>query len=596
MNDSQPEQQASSQSPPPASPSSPSRRGAAFLRQTLRRSKGALWAVGLFSFFINLLMLTASMYSMQLFDRVLTSRSINTLVYLTVLAILCFAILWLLDLARGQVMASISAWFDDRLGPRLFAGTVAGHGPVATGPAATAPLRDLATLRGFLVGPNLFPILDAPWSPVLLVVLFLLHPLIGIVALVGGAILFALGLIHEKWTKAAYERAGNLAAEGIFDCDAVVRNADSVRAMGLVSHIMARWKSRNTLVIGYTQHATFRANFIASLSRAVRQVLQVMVLAFGAWLTLKGEMSSGALIASTILVARTLAPVEQAISGWRQAVSAAQAYNRIGMFIEHAESHEADGLLFSVKGRIVAEDIIYLHPSNREPTLRGVSFAIEPGDSVAILGPSGSGKTTLARLLAGALKPNAGAVRIDGIEVTAWNPDNRGQYVGFLPQTVELFRGTVGENIARMTKTQPALANEAAELAKAHDTVQSLTSGYQTRIGDGGTGLSGGQRQKIGLARAVFGGPKIVILDEPNAHLDQQGEAALYETMRELKKRGTTVIVVTHRAGVLEHVDKIMILREGRIAAYGPRAEVLARIAPPASARVHAVKPGGAHA
>ena len=320
------------------------------------------------------------------------------------------------------------------------------------------------------------------------------------------------------------------------------------------------------------------------------------MLAFGAWLTLKGEMSSGALIASTILVARTLAPVEQAISGWRQATSAGQAYRRIGAFIEQAESHESDALLFNVKGRIAAEEIIYLHPNNREPTLRGVSFTIEPGESVAILGPSGSGKTTLARLIAGAIKPNAGAIRIDGIEVTSWNPENRGPHIGFLPQSVELFRGTVGENIARMTKSTPALAHEAAEFARAHETIQGLQSGYETRIQDAGVGLSGGQRQKIGLARAVYGKPKIVVLDEPNAHLDQQGEAALYETLRDLKSRGVTVVVITHRAGLLDHVDKIMILRDGRVAAYGPRAEVLARLAPPGTARIHAVKPGGAHA
>jgi PrtD family type I secretion system ABC transporter len=574
----------------------PKRKGAAFLRQTLRRCRRALVATAVFSCFINILMLTASLYSLQLFDRVLTSRSISTLIYLTVIALVAFAVLWLLDLARAQVMSIAATWIEERMGPRLFAGAVAGHAPVNPGPATTQPLRDLALIRNFLGGPYLFPILDAPWAPVILVALFFLHPLLGSIAIVGTLVLLGLAIANDLLTRTAQERQAALTAESNYDCDVATRSVDSVRAMGLIGALTRAWKTRQALITGYTRHASFRANLIGSLSRVIRQVLQIFILAAGAWLTLSGEISPGALIASTILVARALAPVEQAIGSWRQVAAAREAHRRIGAFIENAETQSAPAKIMKPIGRVRAEEVIYLHPGTREPTLRGVTFSLEPGDFLAIVGPSGSGKTTLARLLVGALKPNAGAVRFDGIDITAWDPEDRGPQIGFLPQAVELFRGTIEENIARMREVPSAAVVKATELARAHELVQSLPNGYQTAIGEGGLGLSSGQRQRIGMARAIFGNPKFIVMDEPNAHLDQLGEAALAEAVTELKRRGTTLVIITHRTNLLELVDKVLILREGRVAAFGPRTEVLTRIAQHATAaRAQPARPEGAH-
>jgi len=574
----------------------PVKKGAAFLRQALRRCRQALTAAIVFSFVINLLMLTASLYSLQLFDRVLTSRSIDTLLYLSLLALIAFGIQCLLDLTRSQVMTAIGTWIDERLGPSLYAGGVAGHAPVALGPAATQPLRDLGQLRNFLVGPHLSSFFDAPWAPVLLLLLFFLHTLIGAIALVGAIVLLGLAFLNEYWTKVANERAAALTAESIYDSDVAVRNADAIRAMGMMPALAERWNARNALAIGYVRHAALRGNVITSLSRTTRQVLQAAVLGVGAWLTLKNELTSGALIASTILVSRALAPVEMAIAASRQAIAARQSYRRIGTFLEASEVRGADATVMEPKGRIAVDNVIYVHPGQREPTLRGVSFALEPGESVAILGPSGSGKTTLMRLLVGALKPSAGAVRFDGIDMTAWDGNARGSFVGYLPQTVELFRGTVEENIARMRTTVPAMVVRAAEMARAHDFIHSLPRGYQTPIGDGGLGLSGGQTQRIGLARALFAKPLFVVLDEPNAHLDQQAEMALHETLREMKEKGMTAVIVTHRQNLLEFVDKLLILREGQVAAFGPRRDVLARLAAQSGVqRMQAVKPGAPH-
>jgi PrtD family type I secretion system ABC transporter len=576
------------------SDTAPVKKGSAFLRQTIRRSRQAVLAMSVFTFGINLLMLTASLYSLQLFDRVLTSRSVSTLIYLSVLALVAFVILWFMEFARGQVASAVGTWFEERVGPRVFAASVAGQGPVMAGPAAAQPLRDVTLLRNFFVGPHLFPIFDAPWAPVMLAILFLMHPLLGIIAIVGAVVLGALALATDVATKTAQERANVLTGEGLYDADTAVRNADSIRAMGLMGQLQQRWSERNSLAMSYVRHAGTRANFLSSLSRAIRQILQVAVLAAGAWLALKGEISSGALVASTILVARALAPVELAVGGWRHAVAARAAYKRLGQFMEVAEPRGADARAMKPRGRITVEDVIMLHPGQREPTLRGISFALEPGESLAIRGPSGSGKTTLARVLVGAVKPSAGTVRFDGIDLSTWDPNDKGANIGYVPQSVEMFRGTIEENIARLRVTVPQQVLKAAELARAHEFIQALPRAYQTPIGEGGQGLSGGQSQRVGLARALFGGPKFVVMDEPNAHLDRQGEHALMQTLRDLKNEGVTVIVITHRSNLLEHVDKVLLLHEGRIAMFGPRKEVLARLEESRLRQVQLAQQGGA--
>lgn len=572
----------------------PVKKGSAFLRQTLRRSRNAVVAAGVFTFAINLLMMAAALYSLQLFDRVLTSRSVSTLIYLTVLVVIAFGILAFIDFARGQVMTAVGTWFEERLGPRVFAGSVAGRGTATPGPEAAQPLRDVTQLRGFLAGPYLPPIFDAPWAPVMMLVLFLLHPLLGLVALIGAAVLVLLAIAGDALTRSAHERANVLGAEGLYDSEIAIRNADSIRAMGMMPSLVARWSDRAAMAMSYLRHANTRSNLLGAISRAVRQILQVAILATGAWLTLKGELTSGGLVAATILVGRALAPVELAVGAWRHATAALQAYRRIGAFLETAELRSADARAMKPQGQITVENAIVVHPGKHEPTLRGVSFAVEPGECIAIVGPSGSGKTTLARVLVGAIKPSAGIVRFDGIDLANWDPADRGMNLGYLAQSVELFRGTISENIARLRITVPAQVLKAAEMARAHDFIQSLPRGYETPIGEGGLGLSGGQSQRIGLARALFGAPKFVVLDEPNAHLDQNGERGLMETLKDLKALGVGVAVVTHRAHLLERVDKILVMREGTIAMFGPRAEVLAQLRPPApSQRMHVVQPGG---
>jgi PrtD family type I secretion system ABC transporter len=567
------------------------RTGAAFLRQTLRRSRAAILAAALFSLIVNLLMLTTSFYSLQVFDRVLTSRSIDTLLYLSLIAVIALLVLWVIDLARSQVMTAVGTWFDERISPRIISAAVAGFAPLAPGSTASQPLRDVTTIRSFLLGPHLLPIMDLPWAPLILLLLFLLHPLLGLIALGGACVLLALALIGDWTTRAALERAGTLSVEGAYDGDSLVRNVDAARAMGIGVAMANRWRTRNASAVAYARHAALRSNITTTLSKLIRQLLQLAMLGCGAWLALEGLITGGALIASSILVGRALAPVESAIAAWRLAIATRQAFRRLAAFLEGQEAQLPEARLHRPAGRLRVEEVFYAYPGQKEPALRGVSFALEPGEMLAVIGPSGSGKTTLARLLVGALRPGAGAVRIDNIDMAAWDPEDRGPRIGFLPQDLELFRGTVEENIARLREPAPALVADAAEAAHAHETIQSLANGYQTMIGEGGHGLSGGQAQMIGLARALYGAPNFVVLDEPGAHFDQQAEAALGATLEELKRRKVTVVVITHRPFVLQYVDKILMLRDGRSALYGPRNEVLQRLQQQAAAARRPSKP-----
>ena len=574
--------------------------GLVHLKAAIGKCRAALLAVAVFSAAINALMLTASLYSLQVFDRVLTSRSTDTLMFLTLAAALALVALWLLEWMRGRVMVGIGTWLDAKLGPQLFHYvSVYPEAAQAQNIPPSQPMRDLVTVRTFVSGQGLFPLMDAPWSPVVLCLVFLLHPLLGWVAILGCLVLILLAVANDFSTRGKLEESSRHTLEANQFADGAVRNADATRAMGLSPHLGRRWTRNNEAALADLAAASNRGGGIGALSKLFRQVLQVGVMGLGAWLVLKGEMTAGAMIAASILAARALAPMEQAISVWRQAAQARESHARLKEFLNAVPADTAEMKFPRPEGKLTVQDLVYGHPGTREPILRGVSFALDPGDSVAILGPMGSGKTTLAKLMVGSLRPAAGSVRLDGTNVAEWSAVDRGPYIGYLPQTIDLFRGTVRDNIARMGEPDDAKVVEAARATGGHEMIAALPQMYETQIGEGGVQVSGGQRQRIGMARALYGEPAFVVLDEPNASLDQQGDQALGDLLKLLKQRKATTVVVTHRLEAIGQVDKILILRDGRVALFGPAAEIRQKLAEAArqqqaalaAQRVRMVKP-----
>ncbi|MHA1536202.1 MAG: type I secretion system permease/ATPase [Alphaproteobacteria bacterium] len=543
------------------------------------RCRRAFGAVVLFSLCINLLLLTSPLYMLQIYDRVLNSRSVETLIYLSLIAVFAFAILAALEMARSRVLSAVGTWLDRRLaGPVLSASIIAGVDQ--TRPSAEA-MRDVTTFRTFLAGPSIFPFLDSPWTPIFIVVIFLLHPMIGWLALGGAVVLFTLAILNEVATRGTLLKAGQASQSAMRDAESAVRNADVVEAMGMMPNMIARWSAKNAQTLALQERASNRSGVITAISKFVRQGLQLGVLGFGAWFVLLNEMTPGGMIAGSILMARALAPVEQAIGAWRSFVAARQAYRRIKQRLAASPVRGEQMKLPRPDGALSVESITYAYPGSKEPDLKGISFSLEPGESLGLIGPTAAGKTTLARILVGNLRPQHGHARLDGADINEWNPEDRGSYIGYLPQDTELFNGTARENIARMGEGDAGQIIEAAKLADVHEIILGLPEGYETELGDGGAILSGGQRQRVGLARAVYGGPAYVVLDEPGASLDQIGEQALLNTLIDLKKRKSTIIVIAHRPNILQLVDKILVLRDGQVAAFGPRDEVLAKVAGP---------------
>lgn len=550
----------------------------------IRRSMAVAIA---FSLAINLLILTAPLYMLHVFDSVLSSRSVDTLLLLTLIAVLALMTLAIMDGLRSHLLLRLGTWFEKELsGPVLRAhifGALA-----ANAPATTEGLRNLGTLRGFMSGPGIAPLMDAPWAPIFLSIIFILHPLLGWVALAGAVGLFSLGLLNERLTRAPLAAAGRGSSVALRSAAAAVRNADTIEAMGMAGKIVERWRQQeNDGALEHLSLAGGRSSTINAISKFFRLIIQVAVMGTGAYLFIIGELTPGGMIAGSILVGRALAPVEQSIAGWRQFLGARTAYDRIQELLENTRPHATGTPLPRPKGILSAEGLSYVHPGNRKATVRGISFTLAAGESLGLIGPTAAGKSTLARLLVGSIKPSAGHARIDGMDVTEWPADDRGQYVGYVPQDVELFPGTVKDNIARLGGGDDEDAFSAARRAHAHDLVMRLPKGYDTEIGDGGAGLSGGQKQRIALARALYGNPALVILDEPNANLDGEGEAALLAVLKQLKVEGVTVVMVAHRPSLLRDVDKILVLKEGQLAGYGPRDEVMARVTGAAQAPVN---------
>lgn len=542
----------------------------------LRRTLKGFIPVFAFSFVFNLLMLVSPIYMMQVFDRVLTSGRTETLLVLTVIAVFALLILGQMDTYRQRILTRIGVWLDQALSLRVLTASL----KLSLGRAnvGAQPLRDLTQVRSFIASPAVFPIIDAVWVPVFLAAIFMLHAWLGWLAVAGAAILFGLALANEYVTRQPLKQANEAQVTAFSHADKVVRNAEIVEAMGLLPNLLTRWASLNNSVLQHQSQAGDRAAELGGATKFIRMALQTAILGLGAYLVLEGRMSSGGMIAASILLGRGLAPIEQSIGAWKAFVAARAAFTRLENVLEAVPAEPDRMALSEPQGHLSVEGLGYVPPGSSKPILRNVSFDLEPGEAMAIIGPSAAGKSTLCRMLVGVFAPSAGSVRLDGAEVSMWDRTEFGAHIGYLPQTVDLFDGTVAQNIARMGEADSISIIEAAKLAGVHEMILRLPNGYDTELTDGGSILSGGQRQRIGLARALFGSPCLLVLDEPNSNLDQDGEAALMQTIDHLRANGTAIVMVAHRSSVISHVDKLVVLANGTVQMAGPCDEVVQQL------------------
>src|SRR3954471_6708587 len=549
------------------------------LQRALRACRKQFFLVGVFSGVVNLLQLTTSVYMMQVFDRVLASRSLDTLYFLSLIAIGATLVLALLEAVRGQVMQRLATWVEHRVAPEGFVRAI--ESALRGRPYRMEALRDLAVCRGFLGSPGALSLYDVPWVPIYLAFIFMLHWVMGCIALGGAVVLFSLALISELSTSKLLREANTAAMASQRRAESITRNAEVIDSMGMLPAVIGQWRESVAAMSEPQQRAADRAALLVAATKFFRLAVQIAILGVGAYLVLQQELTSGASIAGSIIMGRALAPVEQMIGGWKQLVQARQSYRRLQAFLTQPRLRPAGMPLPEPTGRLSVERVSYAFPGQGVAMIKGVNFTLTPGESLAVIGPSAAGKTTLIRLLIGTLPPTAGTVRLDGADVYKWMREDFGRYIGYLPQDVELFDGTVFENIARMGHAEPEQVYEAAQTAGCHEMILRLPNGYETRIGEGGIYLSGGQRQLIGLARAMFGRPKLVVLDEPNSNLDGDSEAGLIHALERLKMQGTTVVLVSHRPTLVQGLDKILLLKEGAVEMFGPRAEVLKRLMTP---------------
>jgi len=432
-------------------------------------------------------------------------------------------------------------------------------------------------------------LLDAPWAPIFIIALFALHPILGLTGVAGGVVLFSLAILNEVLTKHPLRRASLAASKTHQRAESALRNAEVIRAMGMGEGVLRLWRRESAGTNEAQRAAGTRGATILAISKFVRLLIQTLILGIGAWLVIQQEASAGAMFASSFLLGRALAPVENAIGTWKSLVAARLARRRLGELVGTNPEETRGMALPRPLGGLVAERLVFVPPGGEEPTLRGVSFELLPGEVLGVIGPSAAGKSTLARLIAGTWTPSAGKVRLDGAEISVWHDSGGSHHIGYLPQDIELFAGTVRDNIARLGEAGPSAVIEAAQLVGLHELIMRMPKGYNSEIGDAGLRLSGGQRQRIGLARAIFGHPRLVILDEPNASLDHEGEEALHQAIGRLKELGTTVVMIAHRPSVLGLADKLLLLRNGIVEAYGTRAEVIAKLNAPVAGRNAAV-------
>lgn len=523
---------------------------------------------------IGILMLAVPLFSLQVYDRVLGSGSRETLLALVLITAMALVALGLLEALRAAVLARLSTRLGARLsGPLLAAGAVAGD--------PGQGLRDLTLLRQALSGPALAAIFDAPWLPLALMLIWMLHPSLGWFALASVGILTSLAVLGDLAARRRLTEAASLAPNVQHQVEAIGRQREVVAAMGLLPQLQARFADVHDRILVLQQLAAERGGLVSGIARASRLLIQAGVMALGALLVLEGELTGGGMIAASILLGRGLAPIEQMLSGWRSLVQANESWRRLGGLLVHAQAERPVLALPPPAGAVTLEHVSYV-VDGRE-LMRPTSIAITAGELLGVVGPSGAGKSTFCRLLVGALQPTTGSIRLDGVDIATQSRAALGPHVGYLSQNPALFRGTVAENIARMTLAPVASQIvDAAKAAGAHELILGLPQGYDTVLGDAGAPLSAGQRQRLGLAMALFGAPRLVVLDEPNAHLDGAGEQALADALIRLKAMHATVVLVTHRLNILRHADRILVLDNGAVDRLGPREAVLRELVRPA--------------
>lgn len=554
----------------------PARRRRTELAEAFSACRATLGVLLLFSFGMNIMQLAAPLYMLQVFDRVMTTGRVETLVLLTIITAAALLVYGLLDAFRGAILLRTGAWLNDRLSPILLSGSVRTR---LRGDASGAqPLRDLVQVQTFIASPGLSVFFDLPWTPVFLLMIWLLHPSLGLLAVGSAVVLLGLGIANDLVTRGPTSAANAAHITSMQHAEATIRNAEVVQAMGMLPALAARWNRGHSTALDAARQAGERGGMLFGLTKALRIFVQSATLGLGAYLVLQSQLTGGGMIAASILLARALAPVEIAMGTSRQFGLARLAWKRLQARAQAIPPEPVRTRLPSPAGFITFDRVSYTPPGAREPVLQGVSFRAQPGEAVAVIGPSASGKSTLCRLLVGIADPSSGDVRLDGSEIRHWNTEDFGRNIGYLPQDVELFAGTVRDNIGRMGEVEDEAVVEAAMLAHAHEMIQRLPQGYDTPIGDGGARLSGGQRQRIGLARAVYRCPRLIILDEPNANLDQHGEMALAAAIAELKQRGSTVLIVGHRPSTMAQADRILVLKDGRVELFAPREEALKRM------------------
>jgi ATP-binding cassette subfamily C protein len=527
---------------------------------------------------INLLMLTGPLFMLQIYDRVLTSRSLETLTALTILVAVLLVFLGILELIRSRILVRIGRFLDERVGAVTYDAVLA-HALSRTPQMGTQPLRDLDTVRTFASGPGPAAFFDVPWTPIFLVVIFLFHPWLGWLATAGAVVLFLFALANEVWTRTKLTNAAQASVAGNTMAEEARQTAEAIVAMGMTDAMRNRWLGMRNISLTAHQVAADRGGSISAASRVLRLFLQSGVLALGAYLAVRQEITPGTMIAASIIGARALAPIEQAIVHWRGFHAARKAYRQLALALAKLPGKHEGLRLPAPRGHVSVEGLAIAAPGTNQAVIGGINFSLKPGTALGILGPTGCGKTTLARALVGVWPPARGTVRLDGAELEHWRSDQLGRAIGYLPQHVELFSGTVAQNISRFdAEPNHEFIVDASRQADVFDLILRLPDGYDSLIGESGLALSAGQRQRIGLARALYGQPALVVLDEPNASLDAEGEAAVIHAIEALKEKGSTVVVIAHRPSAIRAVDQILFLTEGKQVAFGPRDEVLARI------------------